>query len=265
MTRRRIHEERIITPQAAAEYLAKTRGNRPTSEAVVRQLVSLILAGHWVPDLGDAIAFDAEGRLANGHHRLTAISRAGLSVICRVEPCISEEHLLLLDQVGRTRSGRDVVTMVDRDQLATRRAPILTALLRVGRRSSAGLTAPLYRRMLALVGAEHVDAASVARRGRGVQLRAAFAWARPAMGTHADRIWAQLMADDEIPAASTVYRVLAIPPRTGNDDGFRRTINGLRHMAAGNSMIGVLRASDEADAWASAARGGLTLEALVKS
>lgn len=261
---RRTYEDRIVTPQIAAEYLALSRGNRHTSDAIVRQLAALILAGQWVSDLGDAVAFDSSGRFANGHHRMLAIVRAGVPVVCRVEPCISEEHLALLDQVGRTRSGRDVVTMVDCDPLASRRAPILTALLRVGMRNSAALTAPLYRHMLPLVGVEHVDAATIAKRGRGVQLRAAFAWARPAMGTQADRVWAQLMADGEIPAASTVYRVLAIPPRNGNDDGFRRTINGLRHMAAGHSMIGLLRGSDDADAWASAARGGLTIESLVR-
>lgn len=65
-----------ITPEKARAYLSLSGGNRPLAQARIKGLAAAIANGTWEPTL-DAIKFDLDGRLLDGHHRLHACVAAG--------------------------------------------------------------------------------------------------------------------------------------------------------------------------------------------
>jgi hypothetical protein len=75
----RSSEWETITPDKARKYLATSEGNprygassKVVNRDAVTKLVADMRANKWV-DTGEAIQFDWNGHLINGHHRLTAI------------------------------------------------------------------------------------------------------------------------------------------------------------------------------------------------
>src|SRR5215470_2655832 len=68
-----------VTPRRASEYLERNTLNRPLSRRTVREFAEAMRRGEWrVTHQG--IAFDAEGALVDGQHRLAAIVEADLPV-----------------------------------------------------------------------------------------------------------------------------------------------------------------------------------------
>ncbi len=68
-----------VTPRRAAEYLERNTANRPLSKRTVREFAEAMRRGEWrVTHQG--IAFDTEGALVDGQHRLAAIIEADLPV-----------------------------------------------------------------------------------------------------------------------------------------------------------------------------------------
>ena len=68
-----------ITPEMAAEWLKLNVGNRPISNAIVESYTRAILSGNWSLT-HQGIAFDENGVLRDGQHRMNAIIRAGIPV-----------------------------------------------------------------------------------------------------------------------------------------------------------------------------------------
>ena len=70
----------IITPEKALEYLShRNPDNRLIRPRKVKEYVSDMLSGNWDTTTTDnAISFNEDGVLVNGHHRLTAIAQAGV-------------------------------------------------------------------------------------------------------------------------------------------------------------------------------------------
>lgn len=69
----------VITPQKAAEYLSKNNKNRRLNDKVVKRYANDMAAGHWTLT-HQGIAFDSEGFLLDGQHRLNAIIKCGRPV-----------------------------------------------------------------------------------------------------------------------------------------------------------------------------------------
>lgn len=247
----------LVTPELARQWLGMSRGNRRISKASVSLLRNEIRLQRWVSDLGDPIAFDVDGRLVNGHHRLTAILQEGVAVSCVVEDDMPEAVIQRLDQIGLIRIGADVMTMAHGDSEAYRRAPILGAIL-TQTTAVNKLTPEAYRIILAAIGPERVDlVARVQRQGRGSVLRAAFAYCMPALGAKASPIWDDLMAAELPPRASTMYKILGLAqngPHAVRRDTFARAVSGFRLLARGQDAAGKLYAAEGAMVWADAAR-----------
>ena len=68
-----------IWPKLAQFYLTLSAGNRSLSARMVERYRSIMQEGKWRLN-GEAIVFDWDGRLLNGHHRLTGIIEAGVKV-----------------------------------------------------------------------------------------------------------------------------------------------------------------------------------------
>ena len=74
----------LISPDIAEKILVTSNnGNRTISEELVRRMVKALESGKWIYN-GQPIIFDENGCLIDGQHRLTAISRAQMSVECLI-------------------------------------------------------------------------------------------------------------------------------------------------------------------------------------
>ncbi|HBT77301.1 MAG TPA: hypothetical protein DEB39_10360 [Planctomycetaceae bacterium] len=98
-----------VTPAMAKEWLKHNSFNRPLKPRLVDKYVRQILAGHW-QRTHQGIAFNAEGIIIDGQHRLTAIIKTGQSVPMLV---FLNENKLAHESIdnGKTRSLLDVVRL----------------------------------------------------------------------------------------------------------------------------------------------------------
>lgn len=72
-------QREMITPELAREYLDCNYDNRTVRARWVQQLADTIRRGQW-RETHQGIAFDANGRLVDGQHRLMAIVQADIAV-----------------------------------------------------------------------------------------------------------------------------------------------------------------------------------------
>lgn len=95
----------VITPETAAAYLATSTGNRPLNRARVHQYAADMGEGAWELT-HQSIAFDDDGVLVDGHHRLTAVIVAKKPVAILVTRGVASEAYSTID-VGRPRTLAD--------------------------------------------------------------------------------------------------------------------------------------------------------------
>lgn len=98
-----------ITPAKAQEYLNMSGGNRNISKAVVDSYAMTMKAGKWLLN-GEAIVFDLDGILLNGHHRLHAIIKAGVPIQTFVTRGVEHESYTTFD-CGRHRTVGQLIGM----------------------------------------------------------------------------------------------------------------------------------------------------------
>lgn len=109
----------MIGPEKAEEYTRKAHPNqRKLRNNAVEQYAAAMKAGQWVLT-PDGIAFDCEGNLIQGNHRLHAILRSGMTLPFNVTRNASEKSFAVLDQ-GLRRSYADAIGAPRKDiELAT--------------------------------------------------------------------------------------------------------------------------------------------------
>jgi hypothetical protein len=98
-----------VTPKLAAEWLKSNHSNRPLNRRYVEEVCRALENGTF-QTTHQGIAFDTQGRLRDGQHRLTAIVETGIAAKMLVTTGMTEEQLLVIDD-GRRRSFFDVVGM----------------------------------------------------------------------------------------------------------------------------------------------------------
>lgn len=98
-----------VSPQLAAEWLTRNTNNRPLSKSTVQQLVGQIQRGEWQLT-HQGIAFDEDGTLIDGQHRLAAIVKAGIGVPLTVTHGVPRTAFTVMD-TGRKRTGRDALAL----------------------------------------------------------------------------------------------------------------------------------------------------------
>lgn len=98
-----------INKDTADQYLAASIGNRQLKRGKVEAYVRDMNNGKW--DLnGEAIIFDSEGSLVDGHHRLTAISKSGTTAQFVVVRGVSPDARKTVD-TGAPRNASDVLAI----------------------------------------------------------------------------------------------------------------------------------------------------------
>lgn len=102
------HRTVRLTPQLAAEWKPRlSPRQRKLSESHADFLAGEMTAGRWSND-GSPIRFDKSGRLIDGHHRVEAVIRSGITIeVCVVED-LPEEAFETID-TGKARSLADAV------------------------------------------------------------------------------------------------------------------------------------------------------------
>lgn len=100
-----------ITPEKARAYLDANYDNRHVRGSWVDELAGIIKRGQW-RETHQGIAFDLNGRLLDGQHRLMAIAQAGLPVKMLVTRELAEDVFRFIDS-GKSRSIYDRLKLTD--------------------------------------------------------------------------------------------------------------------------------------------------------
>jgi hypothetical protein len=98
-----------ITPARAAEWLTSNTTNRPLSRPVVRSFAEAMRRGEWLVT-HQGIAFDVNGVLVDGQHRLAAVIEADQPVEMTVFTEVPEGAFDVLD-TGKRRTAADVLAI----------------------------------------------------------------------------------------------------------------------------------------------------------
>lgn len=97
--------EVLVTPDLATEWLTRNHSNRPISKPLVVKYAHDMAHGRWV-ETHQGIAFDEEGYLRDGQHRLAAIVLSNTSVVLLVTEGLPFEAQRNMDR-GRPRRVAD--------------------------------------------------------------------------------------------------------------------------------------------------------------
>jgi len=96
----------VITPERASEYMRHNKANRTLRSGRVADLMRDMKSGKWrITHQG--IAFDVDGNLIDGQHRLTAVILSGVTVEMMVTRGIERDAIMNIDTV-LTRNICDV-------------------------------------------------------------------------------------------------------------------------------------------------------------
>lgn len=101
-----------ITPEIAESYLSKNIKNRKLSKSWTKTISSRITRGEWILS-HQGIAFDQNGKLCDGQHRLSAIIESGRAIDVAVFRNVPNEAFGVLDQ-GKKRTMADLSGMQKR-------------------------------------------------------------------------------------------------------------------------------------------------------
>lgn len=85
-----IIEQKLITPEIAADMLTRNDGNRPMRPRVWQGYAKDMREGKW-RQTHEAIAVAANGRVINGQHRLMAVTQSGIAQVFWVAVYDSDE------------------------------------------------------------------------------------------------------------------------------------------------------------------------------
>jgi hypothetical protein len=98
-----------ITPRKAQEYLKLNKVNRPLSKRIVHDFAEAMRRGEWqVTHQG--IAFDTDGTLVDGQHRLAAIIEADTPIDITIFTDVPVGTFDVLD-TGKKRNAADVLAI----------------------------------------------------------------------------------------------------------------------------------------------------------
>src|ERR1700709_2622928 len=115
-----------ISPDKATEMLEANSGNRPLTKGKVREFAAAMRRGEWLVT-HQGIAFDVNGTLVDGQHRLAAIVEADLPVELTVFTDVPDGTFDVLD-TGKRRNAADVLA-IDGEKSATMLAAMVRTVL----------------------------------------------------------------------------------------------------------------------------------------
>jgi hypothetical protein len=97
-----IQGKKIITPEIAREWLKRNKKNRNICITKVKNFSKMMALNQWNESSSENIAFDTDGNLINGQHRLMAIIDSNSTLELNVCYNCRKDSILFIDQGGRT-------------------------------------------------------------------------------------------------------------------------------------------------------------------
>lgn len=108
----RVNSQRVekifVTPEMAAEWLARNTGNRRLIKGHVDSLERVLERGEWSLN-GETIKFGNDGRLLDGQHRLHACVNSGVGFWTWVAYGVEPSAFDTIDTNIRTRKASDIL------------------------------------------------------------------------------------------------------------------------------------------------------------
>lgn len=96
------HAVVMVSSDTAARWLKRNKRNRPVAQTIVDRYSTDMENGLWA-FAADPIRFDTHGNLIDGQHRLTALSRVGMTLPMLVVRGLPADAQMVMDQ-GRKRT-----------------------------------------------------------------------------------------------------------------------------------------------------------------
>ena len=93
-----------ITPAIATEYLKVNKSNRPVKKSLVKHYAKVMTDGNWKLT-HQGIAFNCDGTLLDGQHRLKGVELSGVSVQMIVTRGVSQDSQLVMDDHAKRSAG----------------------------------------------------------------------------------------------------------------------------------------------------------------
>lgn len=100
----------MVTPQIAKKWLAAGGKNRKISNPKIKEYANSMKAGKWILN-GEGILFDANNKLIDGQHRLSAIVLSGITIPMLIIRGIDDPRAFETIDTGKKRSVSDIVGM----------------------------------------------------------------------------------------------------------------------------------------------------------
>lgn len=208
------------------------------------------------------IAFDVEGVLVDGQHRLAAIVAADRGVWLLVTRGLAKEAMIALDS-GRLRSLSDRLTITDGEN----RSHHFVAAARIIAFLEEGTTHPTDASVVALARREHAAIEWVIQRRRHHEryttsspIAAAVAYALPTNPAKVEEFMIGLATGENLAKGSPILALRAFVDRNGNSSqlperwrSFRAALAAEMYFCRGEK-IQILRDSDQGVKWIIAAR-----------
>lgn len=104
-----MYEIKEVTPEMAAELLARNVNNRKLNDKSVRFYADEMQRGDWQLN-GETIKLNSDGNLIDGQHRLSAVVRSGCTVKMEFRGGLNGREMATID-TGKPRSAADVLYM----------------------------------------------------------------------------------------------------------------------------------------------------------
>jgi len=114
-----------ITPEIAANWLKRNTSNRAMRSSRVDELARQMQAGGWGLT-HQGVAFNGDGTLLDGQHRLAAIVKAGVSVRMVVTRGVKREMQLFMDDHAR-RTASDSLSLHRQEKITSTDIAIIRA------------------------------------------------------------------------------------------------------------------------------------------
>lgn len=105
------HEEVVVTPEIAEEWLSTMGVNRRLTESNLDSIALAMREGRWHDD-GTPIRFNTEDQMIDGQHRLSAVAITGLTQTFFVVRGVENSAMTTLD-TGKSRTRGDVLSIHD--------------------------------------------------------------------------------------------------------------------------------------------------------
>jgi hypothetical protein len=117
-----------VTKALADEWLKQNTRNRDVSETVVRRYAAELRGGYF-KETHQGIAFDTNGTLIDGQHRLIAISRTGVPAVIWVALDCDPSTVKVIDDHHK-RSNRDTLKVGENVSISRQEEAVAMAMYR---------------------------------------------------------------------------------------------------------------------------------------